>query len=317
MPKKRIDLAEVANKQCQVGCDQRTRKEYQEEASCSHVQSVSDALPVRCVGPWAKDKIYFLRRYFDLFSVGMKNHWSQTGLGYFEIGCGPGRCIDRRAGLEFDGTALSILKATQFTNIRVARFIDIEPQVVSSLNIRISSIGQSYKAKALIGSYTDGVFLAHIIKSLNNDGLNLIFFDPTDCSVPFTTLKKIHESGVKFDLIINVATKTDFTRNIGQALDFPGFGVRGKYEEFLGDPSFFTLDEVSRYRKSSDFESIRRLFIQAYCKMLSTIGFQYFGRVEINGYYELIFASNHSRGLDFWNKATGGISSSGQRSFVF
>jgi three-Cys-motif partner protein len=317
MPQQRIDLAEEKNEQCQIGCDKQQREAYEEDASCGRVKSVFDGLPVRCVGPWAKEKIYFLQRYFDLFSIGMRELWKPSGLGYFEIGCGPGRCIDRRAGVEFDGTALAIMKSASFANLKAARFIDIEPQVVGSLNSRISAIGQGYNAQAITGSYTDGHFIASTIKSLNSNGLNLVFFDPTDCSVPFSTLREIHNSGVRFDLIINVATKSDFSRNIGQAIDFPGYDVRKKYECFLGDPAFFSSSEVISHKNNNDFESIRRLFAESYQAMLSTLGFHHFGRVEIDKYYELVFASGHSRGLDFWQKAISGITITGQRSWAF
>lgn len=27
------------------------------------------------VGPWAKDKLHYIRRYCDIFNAGMKNRW--------------------------------------------------------------------------------------------------------------------------------------------------------------------------------------------------------------------------------------------------
>jgi hypothetical protein len=112
------------------------------------------------------------------------------------------------------------------------------------LNSRIHTLGLDSIARGVVGSYTDGKFIANLIISSNPFGLNLVFIDPTDCSVPFSTLKEIHDTGVKFDLIINVATKTDFTRNIKFAIDSPLSDVRKKYEDFLGNHEFFKSEAL-------------------------------------------------------------------------
>jgi len=309
-----MDLAEIENEQCIMGCNKAKRVLIEEDSLCGLVESVIDGLPVRCVGGWAQEKIYFLKRYFEVFANGMKNLWGSTGLGYFEIGCGPGRCIARDVGIEFDGTPLAILKSSAMVNIKIARFIDIEQSVVDTLNSRISTLGLSQKAVAVVGSYTDGKELAKFIILNHPYGLNLIFIDSTDCSVPFSTLKEIHDDGVRFDLIINVATKTDITRNIASAIEKPDSDVRKKYKNFLGEDKFFTSPQVAEAVKQRDFESVRRFFILEYENKLMTIGFSFFAEEEINGYYELVYASSHPRGIDFWNKAAHSISLDGQRS---
>jgi hypothetical protein len=69
----RIDLNEKKNDQCVIGCKKRKRNYIEENSLCGIVFSVIDNLPVRCVGGWAKEKIYFLKREFEIFSGGMKN----------------------------------------------------------------------------------------------------------------------------------------------------------------------------------------------------------------------------------------------------
>ncbi len=315
MSQPRIDLSEIVNEQCVVGCNKGLRSALEENTSCKVVSSVQDELPIRCVGPWAREKIYFLTRYFNIFASGMHEKWGRSGVGYFEIGCGPGRCIDRKKGIEFDGSALAILKAQAFKYINVVRFIDIEANVVTVLNERIRNLGKADKAQALVGSYTNGTNIARTIRLLNPYGLNLIFIDPTDCSVPFSTLKELKGAKINFDLIINIAIKTDFSRNIGQAIDAPDSIVRKKYESFLGNAPFFASPATIALRQQENFEGIRASFIEEYKKMLRGIGFQFFGRQEINGYYELLFASCHPLGLNFWKKATEGPSIEGQLPF--
>ena len=274
----RIDLSEKNNPQCLKDCDRIKREEFAENYLCKIAKSIDDGLPVRCVGEWAQEKIYFLRREFEIFANGMKNKWD---IGYFEIGCGPGRCIDRKTGKEFDGTALAILKSTAINNIKIARFIDIQDEAINALTFRINALSLSHKVAAIKGDYTDGQFLADII-SQNHNGLNLVFIDPTDCSVPFSTIQKMNKSGVRFDIIINISTKTDFTRNIKFAIESPSSDVRKKYELFLGNKNFFASENLLSAIKSEDYKTARILFVEEYQKMLTTLGFKYFGREQIH-----------------------------------
>jgi len=65
-----------------------------------------DGLPVRSSGAWALEKLYYLRCYLDIFSVGMKNKWGGR-LYYVDLFAGPGRCRVRDSEEELDGPRLS------------------------------------------------------------------------------------------------------------------------------------------------------------------------------------------------------------------
>jgi three-Cys-motif partner protein len=272
---------------------------------------VVDGKALRCVGSWGMEKIYFLIQYFNIFVQGMKFKWNGK-ICYFEIASGPGRCIDRAQGNEFDGSALSILHAKGAANLKAARFIDIDPIVVQTLNEMINALPQKGDYKAIQGSYKDGTDLAAIIQSINPRGLNLVFIDPTDCSVPFSTIRTLREQGIKFDLIINVATKTDFNRNMKTALKNPNSAGRIKYESFLGGPELFINPKFIEAMRVERFDDGRRLFAQAYQASLTKIGFTFFASEEVHNFYEILFATGDERGLDFWQKAQA-ITMDGQR----
>ena len=311
--KKRIDLRPILNGNCETHCGKEVRQEKTEEDLCIQAYSVIDGLSVRCVGPWAYDKIYFLNRYFDLFAGGMKYHWPDK-LAYFEICSGPGRCIDRKNGEEMDGTPLVILNSKNFDSIKKAYFIDNNHKVVEVLNQRIRNLNQFPKAEAILGDYTHGESLEVLIRKTNPNGLNLVFIDPTDCSVPFDTIEHI-ASVPHTDIILNVALWTDLNRNLADAIENPKFTkIRQKYESFLGETHFFTESESIRFANDRRSFDLRSAFMVRYKAKLHSLGYQFIASKEINGFYNLVFAAEHERAYDFWIKAAENIQPDGQRS---
>ncbi len=53
----------------------------------SYISSI-DGLPVRDSGPWIQRKYFFLKRYMDIFTRGMKAKW-QGRLSYIDLFAGP------------------------------------------------------------------------------------------------------------------------------------------------------------------------------------------------------------------------------------
>ncbi len=97
-------INEVPNPACLKGCNKVKRKEIAENDLCKKVDSVLDGLPVRCIGEHAVQKIHFLTQYFGIFATAMHKKWPDK-ISYIEICSGPGRCINRKNGEEFNGTA--------------------------------------------------------------------------------------------------------------------------------------------------------------------------------------------------------------------
>lgn len=308
----RLELNRENNPLCNRNCNKEIRKKMSENDLCLKVKSSKDNLPVRCVGEWAEEKIYLLNQYFGIFAEGMKKKWK---LNYIEICSGPGRCINRSNGQEFDGTAISILQHKSFVHINKALFYDYNDNVVNTLNQRISNLGLLKKAEAKHGDYNNPESICQDLEKFDSDSLNLILIDPTDCSVPFSLLEKIASCLSHFDLIINVATNTDFNRNIPMA--FYDTDRAEKYIRFLGKSDFFesTNNQTLCYYKN--YSMLRRYFREAYQESLKKIGFNYFDYTPISNYYDILFATSSKKGIEFWKKATKVIDSSGQRSLSF
>jgi hypothetical protein len=63
----------------------------------------SDGLIARASGGGAREKVYYLERYLEIFSVGMKARWGGR-LYYLDLFAGPGKCRIRDTGEEIDGS---------------------------------------------------------------------------------------------------------------------------------------------------------------------------------------------------------------------
>lgn len=298
-----MDLHESVNISCIGGCTKLQRAENTEDDLCLHTVSATDNLNVRCVGYWARKKILLLTKYFAIFCKGMKAKW-KGNINYIEICSGPGRCIVRDEQKEIDGTAMALIGMPEFSYLRKAVFIDINPKVVNILNSRIFAQGVSDKAKACVGDYTNPSELIELIDAHigSRNGLNLFFIDPTDCSVPFSTIKHLHKVFSTSDLILNFAIGSDMIRNIKQAILKPSHSVvKSKYESFLG-VSLNTPELIELAQHPNNDQLIQKL-INIYTDSLKSLGYQYFDQKKVEHFYHIWFASSHPKGLDFWAKA--------------
>ena len=230
----------------------------------------------------------------------MKYKW-EGKINYIEICCGPGRCINRENGNEFNGTSICIVENNACKYLNKAIFFDYNADVIGTLNIRLKS-RQVKNAIALEGDYNNPDNIYEDIKKYTKGvGLYLIFIDPTDCSVPFILLKKLKEKMKNVDFIVNFAIKTDFNRNIKNAIQSPSTHqtVINKYRLFLGSDDFFNDPQI---HQATPLE-LRQLFREAYINNLRSIGYQYFDFKPIENYYDLVFASSNQKGIEFWKKA--------------
>jgi len=301
-----MNLLNIApNPACNKGCNKATRAEIAENDICSQVESVIDQLSIRCVGDHAIQKIHFLTQYFGIFSIGMHRKWSNK-INYIEICSGPGRCINRENGDEFNGTALAILEHPAFKYLGQALFFDSDLDVINMLKQRIQA-RNIRNAYVFHGDYNENTDICDKLSRVVPKGsLNLVFIDPTDCSVPFQLIKYIKQVVPNMDLIINIASGTDFNRNIGSALqDQPKFkNSIAKYSRFLDGREFFDDPENIQRAKQGKFLELRNKFRDEYQRNLESIGFKFFEFNAIEHFYDLLFATSHKRGLEFWDEAT-------------
>ncbi len=68
--KYRIDLEVCDNPKCSQCTNKQDRGPNIDNDLCRTAPSVLDGRPVRCVGSWGYDKIYYLVQYFGIFSIG-------------------------------------------------------------------------------------------------------------------------------------------------------------------------------------------------------------------------------------------------------
>jgi len=100
-------------------------------------------------------------------------------------------------------------------------------------------MGAGPLAKGVVGDYEDAASLTGALAGLRSRSLNFVFIDPTECDIPFVTIKSIVSHLQNADLLINVALDTDVNRNIVPAiLSASHTKARQKYERFLGEPNF-------------------------------------------------------------------------------
>lgn len=299
---KHIDIRQVKYS-CRKCGNKEERNDHSDGGICEVGQSSLDGLPLRCVGHWANEKIYYLTQYFGIFAMGMNKKWKGR-LRYIELCSGPGRC-STRDGNEQDGTALAIVNHPAFQYVKEAIFIDYNETAVNTLNQRIAAVHQDTKARSILGDYNQLETIRSAILQRPFDGLTLCLVDPTDCSIPFSTIRIIlEETQQKCDLIITFFDKTDFHRNAVEATLYPTYAkLRQKYENFLGDSHFFDDSRVIAAAKNGNHSELSKHFRNKYAEQLAKEGLKYQDTVQIGRLYHMLFATRHIRGMDFWNKA--------------
>ena len=302
-----MELNELKNNGCRRCHNKENRDCNPNNGLCNATMSVVDGLAVRCVGDWGKHKISFLSRYLSIVGKAMKDKWQE--LNYIEVCSGPGRCIDRESGMEFDGTPLAVLKTEGVKYYSNLLLIDYDSEVIYSLGKRLSASndiedGLKRKVHVFQGDYTKpDELIPKIRKFVGYKSLNVLFVDPTDISVPWNTIRKLSEVRGKVDLIINEAIFTDFNRNSMIPYQVEDSKVEAKWEAALGVPGFFKSEEYIKLAEQNDRYAIRQLFHGKFIEQFNEIGYNYCQEKNISGFYYLLFASKNGLGQKFWQQA--------------
>ena len=139
------------------------------------IRIASDGLKARLGGPWTERKLYYIERYLRAFMTAMapkraQGKWKR--LVYLDLLCGPGVCINRESGAEFEGSALRAAKLVPaFDELH---FVDLDRENVVSLISRLGRLGVSADCRQ--GDCNKEV--TRIVSSLPGDALALTFLDP-------------------------------------------------------------------------------------------------------------------------------------------
>jgi three-Cys-motif partner protein len=261
----------------------------------------NDGLPVRNSGIWAKEKLYYLERYLDIFSVGMHQKWMGK-LYYVDLFAGPGRCLIPETE-EFDGSPLIALKF----NFTKYFFIEADASSWKALSTRIKTRAPEKDVVLIHGDCNKTI---DEIKPTPGS-LGLAFIDPTGISpIAFETIRKLTKNR-KIDLIINFHEGMGVRMNIHQYTQKEQsalktfLGSDRSIKKFSTAPS--SIDQVCREITAEYRDNLRDIDYQV------VDGDQIPIKTDKNALlYYLLFASKDPRGNDFWRKI-GLINPHGQR----
>lgn len=254
-----------------------------------------DGLVVRDSGSWAEEKLYYLRRYLRIMSVGMSKKWAGK-LYYVDLFAGPGRCQIRETKEEIDGSPLVALLDFDFTKYF---FFEENPACHQALDERVKArTPQKYNAVKIIPGDCNNAI--DEMKPPTN-GPGLAFIDPTGISqLSFDTIRELTRDR-QIDLIIN------FPEGMGIRMNLHQYTQKEKtaLDRFMGSARW-----QQRYQKSlMTFDQACREIAQEYLENLRSLGYLAVDSdwipVRTNQnvlLYYLLFASKHPRGNDFWRK---------------
>ena len=266
----------------------------------------SDGLPIRESGIWAKEKLYYLEHYLDIFSVGMHKRWNGK-LYYIDLFAGPGRCLIPETREEFDGSPLIALKF----NFAKYFFFESDPACFKALKARVKDRApeKSDKIEFVPGDCNKEI---EKIGTLPPSSLGVAFVDPTGIlPLPFETVRKLARKR-KIDLIIN------FHESMGVRMNLHQYTATD--ENAL--TSFMGSDRWKQHFKQQHKSETYRAIAKEYLENLQKLGYLSFDsdRIPIKTdkdalLYYLLFASKHPKGTEFWNKIIL-IDPHGQRKFL-
>ncbi len=243
--------------------------------------SAVDGLNVRPSGPWIRKKHFYLRRYADIFSKGMKNKWPQRT--FIDLFSGPGKCVIESTKEELDGSPL-IVMGFDFTHYI---FIEQDSEDFEALKKRCSTSPKYNQMHFLKGDCNKEV------GKILPQGLSLAFIDPTGIDVHFETIKTLSGHG-NVDLLMNIQFGMDIKRNFQHYLKTEGNALElflgGDFRKKLKDPR----DVLTVYKEQISGLGYRTVEFSDIVVTNSKSAPMYF----------LFFASKHPRGLDFWKKIT-------------
>jgi three-Cys-motif partner protein len=270
-----------------------------EDGICPYVLG-DDQLPLRCVGSWARDKLYYLQRYMNVFNSSMKDKWSKRA--YVELFAGPGLGIVRDSGDIIEGSPL--LAVEQAVPFSLYIFVDINRDAVEALEKRVKRLNPEVDVRSIPRDCN--VSVDEIRSCIDRSYLILTFIDPTSMQIKFSTVDRLAQN-LHMDLIINFPLQT-----INRSYPYAMQGYDEKYDDFFG-----TKDWRLVLRKYSDIRSVGARLLKLYKAQLRSIGY---GQIkDLSGnqdlesrdilvrgpknipLYYLVFASKHRIAYKFWD----------------
>jgi three-Cys-motif partner protein len=260
---------------------------------------------VRASGAYAQEKLVYVAKYQDIFAHGMKNRWPERT--YLDLMAGPGRCVDRDSGEEFEGSPMRSL-AVPFTR-RI--FVEGDAVLCDALRRRVGD-----GPIVIAGDCNAAPVLARVRHEMPG-GLGLAFIDNLGLNVPLATLETL-TADRNIDLMITFQV-SDLTRNVSNVLEERA--DPGRFTAFFGSSDWIRVAMLARERNASASEVATEL-LEFYATRLNSFGYAHVAhslRLMKNSrnvpQYRLLLAGKHEKAVEFFAKIQK-IDPSGQRNLL-
>lgn len=244
------------------------------------------------VGPWAEEKLFYISRYMDIFSSGMKNMWNRRV--YIDLFSGPGTCVVEGTKHEFLGSPLRAVQTkAPFTDLYLN---DIDEQAINALKTRLGGFDASRTQLRALDCNEAALDVRQALALDSPGTIGLAVIDPTAFQIGLDAIEAMTR-GRPIDLIVTVMTD-----HIRRFLEQPGFG--DSLDRFFGSSTWRQLVQT---RAAGGVVTYRAL-LDHYEESLRSIGYKHVDdHVRIlnsrdRPLYHLVFASKHPRGADFFKK---------------
>lgn len=254
----------------------------------------ADSLRARDSGPWAREKLNYLRRYLEMFTTGMSAKWSR--LVFLDLMAGPGLCVDRTDKQEFSGSPLLALNTKK--PFHGAYFVESDPELRAALVRRVSTQPRREIAEVIEGDSNTPSVIAKL-RAVTEDSLSIAFVDLIGQEISFETIRALTQNR-DIDLWFSFPEMA-LSRNVPIAPDDPDEANR--WTRFFGTDQWRPI--VTRPRPGQAIVELRALYRQ----QLKSLGYESeLSRLPMKNsrrrsLYRPLFASRHARGLDFFAKA--------------
>ncbi|MGA3094386.1 MAG: three-Cys-motif partner protein TcmP [Dehalococcoidales bacterium] len=272
----------------------------EEDGICPYILG-NDRLPLRCIGFWAKDKLYYLQRYMSIFNSSMKDKWFKRA--YVELFAGPGLGIVRDSGQIISGSPLLAVEQPVAFSRHI--FVDINKAAVEALEKRVKQSKSSIDVNFINGDCNDSI--GEIRTRIDASYLILTFIDPTSMQTRFSAINDL-TTNLHMDLIINFPLQA-----INRSYSYAMQGYERKFDDFFG-----TNEWKSVLNDVSDTRSAGAKLLDLYKGQLKKIGYGQIkdlssdqqiasGDILVRGpknipLYYLIFASRSKIACKFWDE---------------
>ena len=253
------------------------------------IVNCSDGKSAIKIRRWAKDKLFYIKKFCDIFNVGMKNKWGTRT--YIDLFAGPGICIIEETGEEIPGSPIIALRCKlPFTHYF---FNDLEQDFINALKLRVMPCGF---AGVECFNKDCNLVVDDLLQKLPEGSLDFCFIDPLNWEIKFNSIRKLTENR-NMDLLITL-----HIGNIRRNIDNPN--------QRMND--FFPYsDWQKKYIEAmSRGEKVERVLLDIYEDGLREIGYKVVrdhiserNMKNVRLYY-LVFASKHEMGAYFWDEVT-------------